>query len=89
MNRYVLTLVFRNDLEEKARKEFLETVTKNFEKVEKEENWGSRDLAYPINKQTKGYYVHYTFTADPKTIAPLDKQLKLEEDVIRYLLIRD
>ncbi len=88
MNNYVLTVVFRNDLEEKTRKEFLETVTKRFEKIEKEENWGSRDLAYPIDHKTKGYYVHYTFSADPQSIAPLDKALKLEEDVIRYLLIR-
>lgn len=88
MNKYALTLVLKTDLEEKARKELLDSVTKKFEKVEKEELWGSRDLAYPLKHQTKGWYAHYLFTADPKVASQLDKVLKIEEDILRYLLVR-
>lgn len=89
MNSYVLTLVLKPDLDEKARKEILDLVTKQFGKVSKEEIWGARDLSYPIKRQKKGYYAHYQFESAPDTIAGLDKSLKLEEDIIRYLLIRE
>lgn len=88
MNNYILTLVIKTDLEEKARKELLDSVTKKFGKIEKEDLWGNRDLSYPISKQKKGYYAHYNFQAEPQAIPTLDKALKLEEDIIRYLLIK-
>lgn len=92
MNNYYLTLVLKPDLEEKARKEFLEAVKKKMlaedGKVEKEDLWGVRDLAYPIKKQTQGFYAHFEFSTDPKAAKGIDKQLKVEEDIIRYLLIR-
>lgn len=88
MNNYALTVVLKNDLDEKARKELLEFVTKKFGKLEKEDLWGSRDLAYPIKNQKKGYYAHYFFEAEPNVVAPLDKALKIEEDILRYLLVR-
>lgn len=88
MNNYALTIVLKPDLDEKARKELLEPVVKKFEKLEKEEAWGARDLAYLIKRQTKGWYAHYLFSADPKVIKSLDKALKIEEDILRYLLVR-
>lgn len=88
MNSYYLTLVLKPDLEEKARKELLEGVKKHFNKVEKENLWGARPLAYPIKKNTSGYYVHFEIQAEPKEAKGLDKFLKLEEDILRYLLIR-
>lgn len=92
MNQYLLTLVLKSDLEEKERKELLTSVTKRLlgedGKIEKEDLWGSKDLAYPIKKQSKGYYAHYEITADPKSAKDLDKQLRLEEDILRYLLVR-
>ncbi len=88
MNNYALTLVLKNDLDEKARKELLDSVTKRMGKVEKEDLWGSRDLSYPIMHATKGFFAHYLFSAEPDAIAPLDKAVKLDEDVLRYLLVR-
>ncbi|KKR81341.1 MAG: 30S ribosomal protein S6 [Candidatus Daviesbacteria bacterium GW2011_GWA1_41_61] len=88
MNNYALTLVLKPDVEEKARKELLESMAKKMGKKEKEEEWGVRDLAYPIKHQRKGYFLHYQFCVEPKDIAPLDKALKLDEDILRYLLVR-
>ncbi len=92
MNSYLLTLVLKPDLEEKARKELLDDVKKKAAgedgKVGKEDLWGVRDLAYPIKKQNKGYYVHFEFETDPKVAKDLDKVLKVEDDVLRYLLVR-
>lgn len=88
MNKYALTLVLKPDLEEKDRKGVLDSVTKKMEKMGKEDLWGIRELVYPIKRQTKGFYVHYEFEAEPDKITPLDKALKLDEDIIRYLLVR-
>lgn len=92
MNSYNLTLVLKADLDERIRKGFLDSITKKIlgsdGKIEKEDLWGNRDLAYPIKKQTKGYYAHYQITSDPKNVKGLDKTLNLEEDILRYLLVR-
>ena len=92
MNQYYLTLVLKPDLEEKERKELLDDVKKKMAgdsgKLSKEDIWGARDLAYPINKQTKGFYAHFEFETEPKLIKALDKNLKIEENILRYLLVR-
>lgn len=92
MNSYYLTLVLKPDIEEKERKSLLDILVKRLVgedgKVEKMDLWGAKDLAYPIKRQTKGFYAHYQIQADPKNAKGLDKTLKLEEDILRYLLVR-
>lgn len=88
MNKYALTLILKPDLDEKTRQELLASVVKNFGKLEKEDLWGVRDLVYPIKHQKKGFYAHYLFEGEPSSISSLDKALKIEEDIIRYLLVR-
>lgn len=92
MNSYLLTLVLKPDLEEKERSALLGSITKKLlgegGKVQKEDLWGERDLAYNIKKQTRGFFANFEIEADPKDVRDLDKQLKLEEDVLRYLLVR-
>ncbi|OGE25083.1 30S ribosomal protein S6 [Candidatus Daviesbacteria bacterium RIFCSPHIGHO2_02_FULL_39_12] len=92
MNSYYLTLVLKVDLEDKEKKALLDSITKKLlgedGKMEKEDIWGSKDLAYPIKRQTKGDMVHFEITADPKNAKAIDKTLKLEEDILRYLLVR-
>ena len=91
MNNYYLTLVLKPDLEEKARQELLDDVEKRL-KIEngklKIDEWGARDLAYPIKRQAKGFYVHLEFETEPQIAKGLDKILKVEEDIIRFLLVR-
>ena len=63
-------------------------VEKKFVKLTKKDLWGIKDLAYPIKHQSKGYYIHFEFEAEPASISALDKDLKMEEDILRYLIIR-
>lgn len=92
MNSYLLTLVLKADLEEKVREELLKSVkgkvVSEKGKISKEDAWGVRDLAYPIKKQAKGYYVHFELETDPAVARTIDKTLKVEEDILRYLLVR-
>ena len=92
MNSYYLTLVLKPDLEEKERKALLDSMVKKLVgedgKVTKEDLWGSKDLAYPIKRQTKGFFAHFEISAEPKNAKGLDKSLKVEEDILRYLIIK-
>lgn len=88
MNNYRLTLIVKENLEEKERKTLLDDVVKSFGEMRKEDLWGVRPLAYEIQHGAKGYYAHYEFSSEPNTIAALDKKLKLNEDIIRYLLLK-
>ena len=92
MNSYYLTLVLKPDLEEKARKTLLDSMVKKLAgeegKVNEEDLWGNKDLSYPIKQQTKGFYAHFEIEADPKNAKIIDKALRVEEDILRYLLVR-
>ncbi|WP_423924599.1 30S ribosomal protein S6 [Candidatus Palauibacter sp.] len=50
-------------------------------------HWGKRQLAYPIRKQKNGYYVVVQFTSDPAPLTGLERVLKLDDDVLRYLVV--
>lgn len=92
MNQYVLTILIKHDLEEKERAALLteikEKVTGDDGKIVKEDLWGNRNLAYPIKHQDKAYYAHFELEASPRKISSLDKVVKLNEDILRYLLVR-
>lgn len=52
------------------------------------EDWGKRKLAYEINKFQKGHYYFLSFLDDGKVVPGLERTLKLEESVLRYLTVR-
>lgn len=92
VNNYLLTLVLKPELSEKERESVLSDVKKKVTgengKITKEDLWGVRDLAYPIRKQSKGYYAHFEVETDPSVVKSLDKVLKVEEDILRFLLTK-
>ena len=57
-------------------------------KVEKQEYWGLRSLAYRIKKNRKGHYVLLNVNAPANAISELERQLKINEDVLRYMSVR-
>ena len=52
------------------------------------EIWGKRTLAYPIKKYFEGHYVLHRFQMPPQGAEELDRLLRLNENVIRYLIVR-
>lgn len=52
------------------------------------EDWGTRKLAYPINKQTRGRYFYLNFEGDAALIAELERRLRLDDKVIRYQSVK-
>ena len=57
-------------------------------KVEKQEYWGLRTLAYLIKKNRKGHYVLLNLNAPANAIFELERQLKINEDVLRYMSVK-
>jgi len=51
------------------------------------DHWGTRQLAYPIDKQSSGYYVVAQFTAAPEALPEYERLVKLDLEVMRYLLV--
>jgi small subunit ribosomal protein S6 len=62
-----------------------ETVKGLGAEVTKVENWGKRRLAYDINKQREGTYAVFEVSAEPAMVKEFERQLKLNESVLRFL----
>lgn len=67
---------------------FLKVVSKDGGTVDNVDIWGRRRLAYDINKKQDGIYAVVDFTCEPATSAELDRQLNLNEAVMRTKTIR-
>ena len=57
-------------------------------KVTKREYWGLRNLAYRMNKNRKGHYVLFNIDAPAAAVAELERTMRINEDVLRYLTLR-
>jgi small subunit ribosomal protein S6 len=68
--------------------QFLQVVSTGGGKVDKVDIWGKRRLAYEIEKKTEGIYAVVDMTAEPDTVKELDRQLNLNEAVLRTKIIR-
>jgi small subunit ribosomal protein S6 len=93
MNRYELTYIIDATLEDTARKELIEKVSSliaaNGGEVEKvDETWGKRRLAYAIDHKTEGYYVLVTMTAPAEAPKEIERNLRINDNVLRYLTVK-
>lgn len=92
MPLYETVFVTRQDLSDaqlKALTESCEKIIKDGKgKIAKTENWGLRTLAYKINKNRKGHYVLIETDTPAPAIIELERTLRLNEDVLRYMTIK-
>ncbi|MCG3175321.1 MAG: 30S ribosomal protein S6 [Candidatus Omnitrophica bacterium] len=64
-----------------------ELISKNGGRVDGLQEWGRRRLAYKINKKNEGHYVLLNFQIDPKQTKKLEQSLRLNDQILRYLLV--
>jgi small subunit ribosomal protein S6 len=96
MREYELYLIIDGDVEEEAAEAIVEKVTQLISagdgdapgEVIKVSARGKRRLAYPIKKKVEGQDVIINFHTPPPTLAEIERVLKLDEQVLRYLLVR-
>jgi small subunit ribosomal protein S6 len=74
------------DLTKKA-KNVEALVKENKGKVVKVDDWGTKDLATPIRKSSKGAYRHFIVELPGEAITKLDREFKLTEEILRYLFV--
>jgi small subunit ribosomal protein S6 len=57
-------------------------------KVLQDEHWGMRDLAYPVKKQMRGYYVRLEFAGPGTLIGELERNIRIAEGVFKFLTVK-
>ena len=89
---YENTIVAKQDLAEKEikvlREKYNELINNSSGKVIKIEEWGLLNLAYRIKNYKKGFYIHYKFEGNKKTLNEIEKKIKIDSSVIRYLTVK-
>ncbi|MGI5493050.1 30S ribosomal protein S6 [Microtetraspora malaysiensis] len=92
MRRYELMVILDPALDERTVQpsldQFLSVVRNDGGTVEKVDVWGRRRLSYDIAKKAEGIYAVVDLTAEPATVKELDRQLNLNEGILRTKVLR-
>ena len=92
MRPYEVMVIFDAGLEEDAVRALVDRFTRQLTaagaKSVTTDNWGKRRLAYPVRHRNEGYYVVMKFRSDPDGAKELERQMRLNENVLRALVIR-
>ena len=92
MNYYEHTIIARQDTSPAELKQLTEKYSKIVEKndgeIVKTENWGLLNLSYLIKKNRKGNYIHFKIEGDGRLIKELEKNEKLDKNLLRYLTVK-
>ena len=89
---YENTIVAKQDLAEKDLKtikdKYSDIINNSSGKVIKIEEWGLMDLANKIKNYKKGFYIHYKFEGNSKTLNEIEKKIKIDATIIKHLTIK-
>ena len=89
---YEMTYILNPVLDDDKFSELVEFVNnlikENGGEVVDVDEWGSKQLAYPIEKKNSGYYVNLYFEAPKTAIEPIERNLRINDDVMRYLTLK-
>ncbi len=92
MNKYQMLFIIENGIEDEAKEATIEKYTSLIESlggsIDMVEKWGTRKYAYPINYKNEGYYVLVKFAADATVPAELDRQMRINENVVRQMITK-
>ena len=92
MNNYELLYIINNDLADEAKEALIAklngVVTENGGSVESVEKWGTKKLAYPLNFKNEGYYVLVNFAAEATLPSELERIMRINDDVVRFMVVK-
>ena len=92
MNKYELTVVVNAKIEDEVRVATVEKVKEYVARyggtVTNVDEWGKKRLAYEIQKMKEGFYYFIQFEADATAPAEIERHVRIMENVIRYLCVR-
>ncbi len=82
---FIATPVLSEAQMKEAVAKYTELITANGGEIVYQEDWGRKELAYPIQKMTSGFYYLIEFKADPQFVNILETQYRRDERIIRFL----
>ena len=91
MNKYEIMFILKTNEEEAIKREVseLKAIITNLKgEITNEKEMGNKKLAYPIKKELNGYYYVINCDANSEIIAEFDRKARINENVIRHLIIR-
>lgn len=93
MRSYELTIIIDSETKKGDEEKLISKIKKVIEdgkgKIKKVDEWGKKKFAYSINKKEEGIYFVIFFESEPENVLDIEKKMKLEEKIIRHLLITD
>ena len=91
-HQYELMVILDPEIDERtvapSLDKFLAVITNDGGTIDKVDIWGRRRMAYDIQKKSEGIYVVLELTCTPQTVAEMDRQLNLNEAVLRTKVLR-
>jgi small subunit ribosomal protein S6 len=91
MRRYETLMVLHPDLPEAQVRETIDRARRLIDgaggQVQAMQEWGMRDLAYPIRKLTRGYYILAEYTASAEIVRELERTLKIADEILRFISV--
>jgi small subunit ribosomal protein S6 len=90
MRKYETLFILKPDLEEEKRNELIEkfkAIMESDGEIEEVNEWGTKKLAYEINKIKEGYYVLVNFKASTDLPKELERNFRISDDVMRYIVV--
>ena len=89
---YENTIIAKQDLASKEiesiKNKYNELINNSSGRVIKVEEWGLLNLANKIKKYKKGFYIHFKFEGNKDTVDEIDKKIKVDGSIIRYLTVK-
>ena len=92
MNKYESVVIINSNLEADALKALINKFSDLINtdgKVTSVEELGNKKLAYEIKQQKEGYYVVYKFEANPQLISELERNYRITDEVIKFIVIKE
>lgn len=89
MNKYQLTVIFAtSENEVSSEKRVTDLIKKTGLKVAGLDKWGVKTMSYPMKGETKGYYLHYSLEGEGNKTTSLEKDLSMDENILRFLIVK-
>jgi small subunit ribosomal protein S6 len=85
---YILNPVLEDDQYEEIVEKFTEFIRDNGGEIDEVDEWGIRKFEYEMDGKSSGYYVNAYFTAPGELIEKLERALRIDDQVMRYLTLK-
>ncbi len=92
MRKFETLLLLSPELSSDSREALIATLGSVIEREQgtiiEVDHWGMKDLAYPVQKQMRGYYVRFEYSAAPSVIAEFERIIRISDGIFKFVTVR-